>query len=102
MTDWSKNSNSILWDLHVKEQHDNNTTKYRREGLKNTAVRFLYYTWSDIILFEVDYDKLKMYIINPRPPPETLKRGITIKPIVEIKWNHRKYSTIPKEVGKLE
>lgn len=60
----------------------NNSTKNGREEIKT----YFLFKRSDRRYFKVKCEELKMYIVNPRAT--TLKKYVTYKQIVEIKWNY--------------
>lgn len=48
-----------------------------------------YTVWEVIYHLRIDWDKLKVYIIEPEmTTKQTQYRVIASKPIKEIKWNH--------------
>lgn len=56
---------------------------------KLIVVRSVCPTWSHIIVFQDDWDKVKVYIINSRAACKKYKNSITNKPIVEINLNYK-------------
>lgn len=79
----------IFINTFIFKMNDSNDTRYGRKEDHFVIIRYLYYKWNSIVLFESGLGFVVMYITNSRAnTKKKLKRSMTFSK--KRKWNHIK------------